>query len=568
MWLFPKGLVRDHTVWDTQLAEYLLTGQQSSYASLDEVSVKYGGVLKDDRVKEFWEAGVQTEAIPTDMLADYLMGDISNTEIVYLAQVELAKKYGMLPLIESQMRALLATTLMEYNGMQVDLAYIKEQSKRLAVEIGETETLLSSSLPSTDMPSDWLWSSPKDVSMLLFGGTHIVKEKHHVGQYKNGKDKYKVVDVEHRCTGLGLEPSRVGANPTKTGYYTVDETVLKNCTHPIAKQVLQLRTLSKQRETYYENMRSLTFPDGCIHPNLNHVTTKTGRLSCNKPNIQNQTIEGGIKKAYVSRWGIDGRLVDFDYSQLEMAGLAAIADDTQLSYDINHGIDMHTELYKEMYGRTCTKDERKKFKPLSFGLVYGAGAKTLAANAGCTVAEARKFIKVFYGRYKGVGKFHSTIMDEAVEKRRLTTKRSPKGFPLGVYTKRMPTGRMYVFSEYDNEWKGGVSFSPTELKNWPVQGFATGDVVPHMVGLIVEKLYKSDLYKWCVPVMTVHDSIVFDVKEEYVDKFVKACYSVLKNTTAFINHYFNIEMPVTLSVGCSVGKNWQDLEEVELSKYD
>ena len=89
-----------------------------------------------------------------------------------------------------------------------------------------------------------------------------------------------------------------------------------------------------------------------------------------------------------------------------------------------------------------------------------------------------------------------------------------------------------------------------------------------MVGLIVEKLYKSNLHEQVVPIMTVHDSIVFDCKEEFVDNFVKACYTILKNTTPFINHYFSIEMPVTLSVGCSVGKNWQDLEEVELSLYD
>jgi len=569
-WITQKELV-SKTVWDTQLVEYLLSGQQHTYPSLDELSEKYGGVLKDDRIKEFWKAGVQTEDIPIDMLADYLQGDINNTLLIYEAQQPLVSKNNMSQLVTSQCRALVATTIMELNGMHIDVGYVERQSEVLKEQIDVEEELLSSSVVGVLPPAypSWQWSSPKDVSCLLFGGKYVVREKHLVGKYKNGKDKFKTVDVEYVADGLGYDPVKCGASPTKMGYFTVDESVLKNIKDKlgIATSILNLRTWSKQRETYYENMRSLTFLDNRIHPNLQHCSTKTGRLSCNKPNIQNQTVEGGIKAAYISRWGDEGRLVDFDYSQLEMAGLAAIADDSQLADDINNGVDMHTELFKGMYGRACTKDERKWFKRLSFGLVYGAGPKTLAENAGCSVAEAKKFIKVFYSRYKGVGAFHESIMEEASKGRTLSSKRSIKGLPVGVYTKIMPTGRRYVFTEYDNDWKGGVSFSPTELKNWPVQGFATGDVVPHMVGLIVEKLYKSGLSEHVVPVMTVHDSIVFDCKKEILDKFIKACYTILKNTTAFINHYYNIEMPVTLSVGCSVGKNWQDLEEVELSKY-
>jgi DNA polymerase I-like protein with 3'-5' exonuclease and polymerase domains len=197
--------------------------------------------------------------------------------------------------------------------------------------------------------------------------------------------------------------------------------------------------------------------------------------------------------------------------------------------------------------------------------VNGAGANALAPNAGSTLCDSKKFIKVFYSRYKGVALFHEAIIKESQDKRRITANKSPKGFPVGAYTKRMPTGRIYVFTEYDNDWKGGVSFSPTELKNWPVQGFATGDVVPHMVGHIVRCLYATALRHNCKPIMTVHDSIVFDVHEKYVDKFVKACYNILKNTTPIIERHFSMELPVTLSVGCSVGKNWQDLEEVELT---
>lgn len=562
-WLTPKEVV-NLKVWDTQIAEYLLSAQTSTYPSLDDCAVKYGGVVKDDRIKEMWAAGVPTEKIPEDMLGTYLLGDLENTEKVFVKQWEKAAEWNMLPLIESQMRALLAVTIMEWNGMKVDKNYIDEQSYRLGHEIAAEEKLLSSYVAKylPDNYGEWKWNSPKDVSLLMFGGTYTVKEKHLVGKYKNGKDKFKLEDVvyEFPCAVI-WHPESAGSVKTKLGYYTVDDKVLKNIGGVVATSILRLRECSKQKETYYENLKGLMFPDGFIYPNLNQCSTKTGRLSCNKPNLQNQTSEGGIKAAYVSRWGKAGRIVEFDYQQLEMAGLAVVSGDEQLTQDINDGVDMHTELYKRMYGRAPSKEERKPFKRLSFGLVYGAGKKVLAEQAGCTIEEAAKFITVFYERYKGVASYHKAIIEEAKVGRKLTKQHTVKGHPVGAYLKVSPTGRMYAFKEYDNEWKGGVSFSPTELKNWPVQGFSTGDVVPHMLGVLVAGLVNSDIGDRALPIMTVHDSMEFDVHVDVLDEFVERASRVLKNTSALISKHFSIDIPVKLNVGCSVGYNWGDQEE-------
>jgi DNA polymerase-1 len=233
----------------------------------------------------------------------------------------------------------------------------------------------------------------------------------------------------------------------------VDEKVLKNIGTPFTESILRYRTYNKQKTTYYENMRDLMFPNGFIYPSLNHVATKTGRLSCTKPNIQNQTEEGGIKGAYVSRWGHKGRLVEFDYSQLEMVALAYLANDRTLIADIGGGKDMHTELFIDMYSRSPTKEERKWFKRLSFGLVYGAGARTLAENAGCTVAEAKKFISVFYGRYPGVQIWHEETYGVAKKQRKVSKEHCPVSKrPVGKYVMNTPTTRRYVFKEYFNEW--------------------------------------------------------------------------------------------------------------------
>jgi DNA polymerase-1 len=290
---------------------------------------------------------------------------------------------------------------------------------------------------------------------------------------------------------------------------------------------------------------------------MNMVSTKTGRLSCNKPNIQNQTTIGGIKKSYVSRF-VNGKLVEMDFSQLEMVGLAIVSNDKQLMKDITDGVDTHSELYRAMYGVLPTKDQRKAFKPLTFGLVYGAGAKTLAEQGSCSVADAKKFIEVFYNRYKGVKLWHDSMLKLADTNKSLTTKHTPKGFPMHAYLHRMPTGRMYVFHEYDNEWKKTTSFSPTELKNWPIQGFSTGDIVPHMVGVIVDLIYKTGMDKYIVPIMTVHDSILFDW-DGLNDFDVAAIKATLNRTSEIITEYYGIKMPVMLSVGQTSGPNWGDM---------
>jgi len=74
--------LHEYNVWDTQLAEYILTGQQDKFPKLDLVAVKYGGTHKLDKVKELWDAGVQTEDIDEDLLMEYLEGDVRNTLLV------------------------------------------------------------------------------------------------------------------------------------------------------------------------------------------------------------------------------------------------------------------------------------------------------------------------------------------------------------------------------------------------------------------------------------------------------------------------------------------------------
>ena len=541
-------------IWDTQLAAYLLSGQRQLYASLDELTAEYIGkhALKDDKIKAYWKNGLDTDAIPKSELLSYLEGDVTNTAQIFQAQWAEAEALEVLPLMFTQMDALRATIEMNRNGMRVDWDYVEKQRDWYASVLEEAQAAVAKTAPDLDT------ASPKQLSLYFFGGEEKYKEKIDDGFYKNGNARSKIVEKIRKVDGKYAATGELG----KSGYYSTDDSVLKELASKgdrVANELLAIREYSKIKDTYYEGLLGLRFPDDNIYPNLNHCATKTGRLSATNPNLQNQTDTGNVKRAYVSRYGNKGNILELDYSQLEMVALAYLANDLTLIDDINNGRDMHRELYKGMYGRYPTDKERKPFKRFSFLLVYGGGVTTLMAQSGCDRATAKKFINTFYTRYTGVKKYHEEIVAKA-EKDAVVSYDPDKSGPVYTYFHNSPTGRHYIFNKYPNEYKGGLSFSPTELKNWPIQGFATGDIVPMMVGILLRKLEDAKLTPDVKLIMTVHDSVVLDVPIDKLEKCAILAKQTLEDAPKYMKSIFNIDFPCKLGVGVDAGYNWQDKE--------
>lgn len=551
-------------IWDIQLAEYLLTGQEVRYPSLDDMTRKYVGeyAVKDAHIKAYWESGVDTSDIPEDELRDYLRNDVTNTRLIYDEQIKEVNKRGAMPFFVAQMEALRATTAMNLAGMAIDWHYIDKQKAHYNEVIAELLTTLPPELREEDA-----WASPKQLSRYFFGGEEKYPVKESVGFYKNGKEKFKLMD-RVRVHPPKINASTLDLEPSKAGYYSTDDSVLdliaEKSTADLAYTaytIKQLRVASKVLNTYYEGLSSLRFPDNFIYPQLNHVSTATGRLSCTSPNLQNQTDVGDVKRAFISRHGAEGRILELDYSQLEMVWLAYIANDYQLIYDINHGIDMHTVLFEKMYGRTPSKAERKAFKPRSFQLVYGAGPKAIAEQGKIPVDEAKQFIKVFYDRYKGVESFHKNILKEADTNKVVKYSTKEPGVQY-KYERTMPWGRKYVFNSYYVDWKKEHAISPTELKNYLVQGSATGDMVPTIVGILQRRLEESGYNAKLV--MTVHDSIVIDTHVDCLYNVAALAKEVMESAPTILKNLFNIDFPCKLGVGVEAGLNWQDKTELAL----
>jgi len=169
-------LKRGGKIWCCQYAEYLLAGQQeyAQMVAMDDIVENYGGELKNDEVKALWNAGVQTSDIPKDLLMEYLAdagGDIDNTEKIFVGQYRKARELGMLDNIWQRMEGLLATTMMEFNGIYVDKEQGLKDAAVLEAKIAALDAKLLEYIPD-DKPEeiDFKWSNRYHLSPLLFGG--------------------------------------------------------------------------------------------------------------------------------------------------------------------------------------------------------------------------------------------------------------------------------------------------------------------------------------------------------------------------------------------------------------
>lgn len=279
------------SIWDTQQGEYLLSGQTHLYPSLDECCEARGFPLKDNRIKEYWEQGIDTTLIPKDELLPYLEGDVLNTRLVFLSQLnEMQGNPKLLALMEAKGRDILFTTMASVYGMNFDLQIAQEKLQPLDEEINRLYNVVVGEVVGC-FPEDAPFNpnTPEHVSLALFGGTlHVERDVPTGAVFKTGPragmPKTKKTKVPVEIKGLGLDPGDIPK--LRKGFQTDDESLSK-LNHPWPKALLKYRELYKDASTYYRGYSALVWPDGKIRPSYNHESTRTGRQSCSSPNLQN-----------------------------------------------------------------------------------------------------------------------------------------------------------------------------------------------------------------------------------------------------------------------------------------
>lgn len=279
-----------------------------------------------------------------------------------------------------------------------------------------------------------------------------------------------------------------------------------------------------------------------------------------------------IKEAFISQFGDKGLLVELDLVQLEVMALAEITGDPTLITELNSGVDIHrmnAAMWLKKDPKQVTDEERKRSKVMTFQLTYGAGAKRMAEDLGVPEMETQQFITSFMNKYSQVREFHEYVSD-VVARSRIGVEPNKK---IQIYAPSLPTQRYYSVTMRQSDFGTKPwSLSPTELKNYPVQGFATGDMVPLIINIIIDELDNNgdDLHFFkndkCNFVNTIHDSCMFDCHEDFLAVLLSVFEYTFNNLKSIFKDLFDYDLKLNYNYSIKLGPNWKDT--VELSRKD
>jgi len=298
------------TIWDLQIAEFLFSKQMWKYPDLNTMCLNYGLETKLDIVKtEYWEKGIDTDAIPIEILSEYGAHDCNLTYEVFKRQVErfCGSEGHMFKLFRVQCNDLLVLLEMENNGIvynsEKSIAFSKDLEDRMKEVEGQVYQF------TRGVPVNL--GSPEQISKLLYGGQLTVKTRIPNGVYKTGAKtgqiKYMIKENVFEFPRL-VEPLK-GTEKVKEGIWATDMDTLVSLkatklTKHLIGLLLEWSKLEKMVTTYLlglpKKIEKNDWPPNMLFSSLNQCLAVTGRLSSSNPNQQNFCKE--VKKFCESRY--------------------------------------------------------------------------------------------------------------------------------------------------------------------------------------------------------------------------------------------------------------------------
>ncbi|HEX8322857.1 MAG TPA: DNA polymerase I [Tepidisphaeraceae bacterium] len=492
---------------DTMVAAFLIDSSRIQYG-IDRLAVDllhFQKIPTTDLIGK-GKAQITMDQVELKKIAHYACEDADVTWRLYELLAPKLAETPILQLLSDTVETPLVDVLaeMEFNGIGVDPAVLKEQSAVLATRIDAMRETIHQ-----EAGGEFNIDSPKQLEKILFTDLQLPKGK-----------------------------------KTKTGYST-DVQVLEKLAlqAPIARHILDYRSMVKLKNTYLDNLTAyVNEKTGRIHTSFNQTGAATGRLSSSDPNLQNipiRTDEGRrIRLAFVPGDPKKDVLLTADYSQIELRLLAHFTQEPGLLSAFKNDEDIHKAVAAEVFGVSLdqvSREQRNSAKTINFGIIYGVTAFGLSARIeGLSVSAAKDVIDRYHVRFPGIQKFFTQCVEEARE----------KGYVETVLGRRRPIPDI----------TSGVinirNYAERAAINSVVQGSAADLIKVAMVN-IYRKL-KSENHPSKL-LLQVHDELVFETPighEQSEAAFVKA----------EMNAALADKLTVPLKVEVGWAKNWQEVK--------
>jgi DNA polymerase I-like protein with 3'-5' exonuclease and polymerase domains len=374
-WCSWMGIEIKCKLWDISVAEALLAEEDRKF-SLDAICKKRLGYGKNEDILRQAAAlwGFSTKSrkgkpfdaksdlwrLPAKYVGSYAESDASDPIKVYKIQRALIEEEGLTSICEMEHKLLPVIWAMRRKGVRID----EDRAQQLYKEWNQKEKALYAELRKMvhGVTLDSVWTP---------------------------------TEVAAGATKLGLAFPRT----PKTNEPSFVDAWLSSQEHPYWKQVSDIRGVNKLNDSFLRKSILENMVGGRIHCQFHPMQreeggTRSGRLSCSNPNLQQAPNLEHSDEAWKLRAVLLPELGEvwgkLDYSQQEprlVVHYGCIerlrgAEEARMEYEVNSKADFYLILVKLA---NITRSEAKK---LYLGRSYGMGKDKLARSLGISVEEA------------------------------------------------------------------------------------------------------------------------------------------------------------------------------------
>jgi len=486
--------------FDTMIAHYIINpDMRHNLNILSETYLEYSPKSIEELIGSKGKNQKSIKEIDISDQTEYSVEDADLTlqlKLHFENQLKNQKSIDLFKKIEIPLLDVL--TKMEIQGINIDINSLKKQSKKINKDLNDLKLEIYKK-----SGEEFNISSPKQMGIILF-------------------EKLKLSD----------KPKK-----TKTGQYSTSEETLLALSkeNPIVSLILDWRSLEKLQNTYINALpEEINKSTKRIHTEYNQAVAATGRLSSNKPNLQNipiRTKKGKkIREAFIPK-NDNYFLMAADYSQIELRIIASLSKDESMIRAFNNNEDIHKSTASKVFNvdiNEVTSEQRNNAKTVNFGIIYGVSAFGLSQQTNLNRTEAKELIDLYYSSYPKLNDYINNQINFARD----------NGFVETIL------GRRRYLRNINSQNSIVRSADERNAVNAPIQGSAADIIKLAMINIqnIIEKeKLKSKM------LLQVHDELVFDVHKKELE-FLK---SMVKKE---MENAYKLKIPLIVEIG--IGNNW------------